>query len=186
MVAWSDLIVPIVLAVVLVFVASSVIHMVVKWHNPDYRKVPDEPAARMALKGLPPGEYIVPHCLDPKQMAEPDMARKIAEGPALMIWARKPGPMQLGPFLGRWVLYTLAVSCMVAYIARAVLPPGTDYLKVFQIVGATAWLAYSWQGPADSIWKGKPWAATGRYFVDGLVYASLTAGAFAWRWPPAL
>lgn len=186
MVAWSDLIVPIVLAVALVFVASSMIHMVVKWHNPDYRKVPDEPAARMALKGLPPGEYIVPYCPDPKTMAEPDMAKKFDEGPLLTIWARKTGPIKLGPFLGRWVLYTLVVSFLVGYIARAVLPPGTEYLKVFQVVGASAWLAYAWQGPADSIWKGKPWIATFRYLVDGLVYASLTAGAFAWRWPPAL
>lgn len=186
MVAWSELFVPIALAVVLVFFASSVIHMVVKWHQPDYRKLPDEAAARMAMKGLPPGEYIVPHCLDPKQMAEPEMKRKIEEEPSLTIYSRAPGQMQMGPFLGKWVLYTLAISFMVAYIARAVLPPGTEYLKVFQIIGATAWLAYSWQGPSDSIWKGKPWSATARYWVDGLVYASLTAGAFAWRWPAAL
>lgn len=185
MVAWSDLFVPIALAVVLVFFASSVIHMVLKWHNPDYRKLPDEPAARMALKGLPPGEYIVPHCLDPKLMAEPEMARRIAEGPSLVIWSRAPGPMQLGPFLGKWVIYTLVVSCLVAYIARAVLAPDTEYLKVFQLVGASAWLAYAWGSPADSIWKGKPWVSTARYLVDGLVYAALTAGAFAWRWPAA-
>jgi hypothetical protein len=183
MVAWSALVVPIVLSVALVFVASSLIHMVLQWHKPDYRKLPDEEAARAAMRGLPPGEYMVPHCLDPKQMAEPAMARKIEEGPALMIWSRQPGPMKLGPFLGKWVLYTLVVSCVVAYIARAVLAPGAEYLKVFQLVGVTAWLAYCGSGPADSIWKGKPWVATARYLVDGLVYASLTAGAFAWRWP---
>lgn len=185
MVAFSALLVPIALSVVLVFFASSVIHMVLKWHNPDYRKLPDEPAARMALKGLPPGEYIVPHCLDPKQMEEPEMKRRIEEGPSVTIWARQPGQMQLGPFLGKWVLYVLVVSCLIAYVARAALAPGAEYLRVFQIVGATAWLAYSWGGPADSIWKGKPWSSTARFLVDGLVYASLTAGAFAWRWPAA-
>lgn len=185
MVAWSALLVPILIAVALVFVASSVIHMVLQWHKPDYRKLPDEEAARAAMRGLPPGEYIVPHCLDPKQMAEPGMAKRIEEGPSLVIWSKAPGQMQLGPFLGKWVLYVLVVSSVVAYVARAVLPPGAEYLQVFQLVGATAWLAYAWSTPADSIWKGKPWSSTARYLVDGLVYAALTAGAFAWRWPPA-
>ncbi|HVS17352.1 MAG TPA: hypothetical protein VMT18_02040 [Planctomycetota bacterium] len=185
MVAWSALIVPIVLSVVLVFVASSLIHMVLQWHKPEYRKLPDEEAARAAMRGLSPGEYIVPHCLDPKQMAEPEMARRIAEGPTLLIWSRTPGQMKLGPFLGQWVLYVLVVSCLLAYIARAALAPGAEYLKVFQLVGVTAWLAYCWSMPADAIWKGRPWSAIARYLVDGLVYASLTAGAFAWLWPGA-
>jgi hypothetical protein len=183
MVAFSALLVPIALSVVLVFFASSVIHMVLKWHNPDYRKLPDEPAARMALKGLPPGQYIVPHCLDPKQFAEPEMKRRLEEGPSLTIWSRPNGGMKLGPFLGKWALYVLVVTCLIAYIARASLAPGAEYLKVFQVVGATTWLAYAWGGPADSIWAGKPWISTTRFLLDGLVYASLTAGAFAWRWP---
>lgn len=183
MVAFASLIVPIALSVVLVYVASSLIHMVFKWHNPDYRKLPDEPAARLALKGLSAGQFIVPHCIDPKHMSDPDMKRRLEEGPNLVIYSRAPGPLKLGPFLGQWVLYLFAVACLLAYIARAVLPPGTEYLKVFQVVGATAWLAHSWSFPADSIWKGKPWSSTARHFLDGLIYAALTAGAFAWRWP---
>jgi hypothetical protein len=52
-----------------------------------------------------------------------------------------------------------------------------------QVIGASAWLAYAWGSPAESIWKGKPWTSTFRYLVDGLVYASLTAGAFG---PPSM
>lgn len=183
MVAWSALLVPIVLSVVLVFLSSSVIHMVLKWHNPDYRRLPDQAAARTVLRGLPPGQYIVPHCLDPKEIADPEVAKLFDEGPNLVIWSKANGQMQLGPFLGKWVLYTLVVSCLVAYLARATVVPGAEYLEVFQVVGASAWLAYAWSGPADSIWLGKPWICSVRTLVDGLVYAALTAGAFAWRWP---
>ena len=42
----------------------------------------------------------------------------------------------------------------------------------------SAWLAYAWASPSDSIWKGKPWSVTARAMFDGLVYASLTAGIF--------
>jgi len=183
MVAWTALVVPILLSAVLVFLSSSVIHTVLKWHNPDYGKLPDEPAARAAMRGLAPGQYIVPHCLDPKQMAEPELQQRFREGPIAVIWVKESGQVQLGPFLGKWVVYTLIVSLLVAYLARASVAPGAAYLHVFQVVGASAWLAYAWQSPADSIWKGKPWVSTGRTLVDGLVYACLTAGAFAWLWP---
>jgi len=185
MVAWSALLIPIALSVVLVFFSSSVIHMVLKWHNPDYRKLPDEPAVRSALSGIAPGQYIVPHCLDMKEMADPEVAKLFEEGPNGVMWIRANGQMQLGPFLRNWVIYTVLVSALVAYLARATLAPGAEYLSVFQVVGATAWLAYSWQSPADSIWKGKPWICTVRTLFDGLVYALLTAGAFSWLWPAA-
>ena len=39
---------PILLSAVAVFVASSLIHMLFKWHNRDYRKLPNEDAVRAA------------------------------------------------------------------------------------------------------------------------------------------
>ena len=76
MVPWSQLLLPILLSAVFVFVASSVIHMVLKLHNPDYRKLPNEDEVRAALnKGAPPpGQYVLPHCLDPKEMENRVMA----------------------------------------------------------------------------------------------------------------
>jgi hypothetical protein len=187
MVAWSQLIVPILVSAALVFVASSVIHMVLKLHNPDYRKLANEDEVRAAIRkgGAGPGQYIVPHCLDGKEACTPEMAQKFAEGPNAVLYVRANGPMKLGPFLGQWVLYSVLVSCLAAYVARATLTPGVEYLRVFQVVGVSAWLAYAWQGPSDSIWKGKPWAITVRGMFDGLVYALLTAGAFGWLWPKA-
>ena len=56
MTALSALWLPILLSAVLVFVASSIIHMVLPWHNSDYAKVPDKARVADALRGfaLPP------------------------------------------------------------------------------------------------------------------------------------
>ena len=185
MIAWTDLLLPALLAAVLVFLASSVIHMVLKLHNPDYRKLPDEDAVREALrKGSPgPGQYIVPHCLDPKEMADPAMQQRFEEGPVGVIYLRPTGMTKLGPFLGKWFVYTLVVGLIAGYVGRAALGPGAPYLDVFQVVGAAAWLGYAWSSPAESIWKGVPWIVTVRTLFDGLVYAALTAGCYAWLWP---
>ena len=77
------------------------------------------------------------------------------------------------------------VVAIVAYLARASTPAGSDFLHVLQIVGTTSWLAYAWQGPADSIWKGRPWGSTMRTIVEGLLYAVVTGAIFAWQWPAA-
>lgn len=185
MVSWSDLLVPSLVSAVLVFVASSLIHMVIQWHRADYKKLANEEEVRVALQhsNAEPGQYVLPHCRDSKEMASPAMQQKLEEGPNAILWLRPRGSVKLGPFLGKWILYSFLVSLVAGYVAKASLARGTDYLAVFQVVGAAAWLAYSWQSPADSIWKGKPWTETARDMVDGLVYAALTAGSFAWLWP---
>lgn len=185
MVEWTAIVLPALVATGLVFVASSVVHMVLQLHNPDYRKLANEDAVRDAINaGSPvPAQYIVPHCTDPKEGATPEMVKKFTEGPVAVVWLKEPGQMKIGPFLLKWILYSLAVSLVAGYLARETVEAGAPYLKVFQVTGTAAWLAYAWGGPIDSIWKGKPWAITVRGFVDGLVYALLTAGAFAAMWP---
>lgn len=185
MIAWSSLLLPALLAAVLVFIASSLIHMVLKWHNSDYKKLPNEDEVRAAIRrGSPaPGEYIIPHALDGKECGTPEMKKKFEEGPIGTLFVRPNGMMKLGPFLGSWFVYTFIVALLAGYVARETCPIGTEYLKVFQIVGASAWLAFAWQAPSNAIWKGVPWTSTLRTMFDGLIYACLTAGSFAWLWP---
>ena len=61
MVSLTQLWLPILLSAVAVFVASSVIHMVLPWHTSDYPRVPNEDALMDAVRPLaiPPGEYII-------------------------------------------------------------------------------------------------------------------------------
>lgn len=183
MVDWTQLIVPTLLSAVAVFVLSSLVHMVLKWHNPEYRRLPDEDAVCGALgTGLPPGQYIFPHCLEPKDMS-PEMAKKFETGPLGLLYVRPPGGMQIGPFLAKWAVFLVIVSALVAYIARMALPPGADAMLVFRLTAMVTWLAYSCGGPADSIWSGKPWVVTIKFLVDGLAYGFATGAIFAWWWP---
>ena len=64
MITIASLWLPILLSAVIVFIASSVIHMVLtSWHKNDFRKVPDEERFRQAVGALalPAGDYIVPY-----------------------------------------------------------------------------------------------------------------------------
>ena len=61
-VSFAQLWIPIILSAVCVFLASSLIHMVVKWHASDYRALSNEDEVRAAIrKGSPsPGQYVLP------------------------------------------------------------------------------------------------------------------------------
>ena len=50
MVPLSTLWIPIVLSAVIVFVASSILHMLIPYHRGDYRRLPDEDKVRAALR----------------------------------------------------------------------------------------------------------------------------------------
>jgi len=185
MISLTALLLPAAAAAVVIFFVSFVIHMVIQWHKPDYRRLPDEDgfAALVRKMGATPGQYMFPHCASPKDMQDPSFVRKQVDGPIGVLYLRPAGVQKLGPHLLRWVLYTLCVGLLAGYIARCTLGPGVDAMVVFRVVAGASWLAYAWQSPSDSIWKGKPWVVTFREMVDGLVYASITGAAFAWLWP---
>jgi hypothetical protein len=58
MVSLTSLWLPILLSAVAVFIASSIIHMVLPYHRGDYKKVPQEDAVMDALRkfGIPAGD----------------------------------------------------------------------------------------------------------------------------------
>lgn len=185
MVSLIQLWAPILLAGFLVFVGSSLVHMVLKWHNADYRKLSNEDEVRAAIrKGAPaPGQYIIPHCLDPKEQAKPEYQQKYIEGPVGVLTVMPNGVPNMGPQLGMWFAFTLVVSLFAAYVASRTLGPGTEYLRVFQIAGTVAFTSYAMGALPGAIWMGKPWSAVFKDILDGLIYALLTGGAFGWLWP---
>ncbi len=184
-VTWVQIFLPALVSAVAVFFASFVIHMVLKLHHADYKKLPNEDEVREAIRrsGVGPGQYTMPNCTDAKQQADPAMMKKFEEGPNGVLYIGPKGAVRLGPFLGKWVVYTLVLGPVVGYLARAVLPAGSGFSDVLQVVGTAAWLGYSFQSPSDSIWKAKPWSVTFRGFFDGLIYALLTGICFALMWP---
>jgi hypothetical protein len=184
MVTLGALWLPILLSAVLVHIVSGIIHMVLKYHNADYKKFANEDAIRAAIRGSNPmpGQYIIPNCIG-QDMNSPEVKQKYAEGPVAVLYLQRPRPMSMGPMLGQWFVFLLVVSFFIAYVACHALPPGTEYLRVFQLVGATGFLAYAAGVVPAAIWMGKPWSVALKEVFDGLVYGLVTAGTFGWLWP---
>jgi len=176
---------PLLLSSVAVFIVSSLIHMLLPWHNGDYRSVPKEDQLMDALRPLaiPPGDYMVPRPSSMKDMGSPEYVEKMKQGPVLVMTVMPNGPGSMGRSLFLWFLYIVAVTVCAGYVAGRALPRGADYLHVFRFAGATAFIGYSaalWQ---MSIWYRRAWSTTIKSTVDGLVYALVTAGIFGWLWP---
>ncbi|MGD8328722.1 MAG: hypothetical protein PVJ49_04750 [Acidobacteriota bacterium] len=185
MVPLTSLWMPIVLAAVIVFVASSLIHMVLKYHQSDYGKIAGEDAvmATMRESGVTPGDYVVPHGDGPSAMKDPAFIEKWTKGPAAVITVLPAGPPAMGKQLVMWFVYCLLVGLFAGYISGRALGPGADYLAVFRFAGAIAFIGYSLALLQNSIWFSKSWGATLKSVFDGLIYGLLTAGCFGWLWP---
>jgi hypothetical protein len=185
MVSLTALWLPILLSAVIVFVASSIIHMASPWHKNDYPRVPNEEGLRAALRPLaiPPGDYMVPRPVSREELRDPKFLEKVNEGPNLILTVMPNGPWSMGRNLVLWFLYAVVVSLFAAYVASRALPRGAEYMQVFRFAGTTSFLGYAgalWQ---MSIWYHRAWSTTVKATVDGLIYALLTAGTFGWLWP---
>jgi hypothetical protein len=164
MIAIPALWMPIVLSGIAVFLVSSILHMALKYHAADYKRIPNEADALAGLSkaALPPGYYHFPYCSSMKEMNSPEGLEKLRRGPVGMLTVLPNGPMAMGKTLGTWFI---------------------DYLVVFRFVGAAAFLAYGVGQVVPSIWMGMPWSNTVRAVIDGLVYSLVTGGCFGWLWP---
>jgi hypothetical protein len=185
MVSLSALWIPILLSSVVVFIVSSIVHMVLPWHKNDYPRIPNEDAVRAALRplNLAPGSYMVPRPADQKDMRSPGFAEKMKTGPVLMLQVMPNGMMSMTSNLAGWFVYLVVVSYFAAYVTSRAVGPGATYLLVFRFVGTTAFMGYSlalWQ---MSIWYRRNWWLTIKSTIDGLIYACFAAGVFGWLWP---
>jgi len=187
MVTASQLWMPVVLSAVLVFIASSLIHMVFKWHNSTYRSFGNEDAVREALRpaSASPGMYVTPHATDMKQMGTPEMQKKYVDGPVAVVTIRRSGPPTMGPMLGQWFGYSAVVAALIAYVASHTLPAGAGFFSVCREVGVMTLLAYGGGSVIQGIWWAKPWGSVMKELLDAVIYGMLCALAFAWLWPSA-
>jgi hypothetical protein len=185
MVSMMSLLWPILLSTVIVFIASSILHMLSPWHRSDYPGLPDEEGFRKAVgpMNIPPGDYFVPRPASPAAMKEPAFQAKLTDGPRVIMTVLPNGMASMGKPLAGWFVYCLVVSILAAHLAGVVLGVGTTYRMVFHTVGLVAFAAYTlalWQA---NIWFGRSLGYTVRATVDGLIYAAFTAGTFGWLWP---
>ena len=185
MVPITSLWIPILLSAVIVFIASSILHMVLTYHRSEYRKLPDEDALLNAMRErqIPPGFYAFPHHTGPKEMKSPEMMEKFKKGPVGFVTLIPNGLPAMGKYLGMWFAFCVLMGVFVAYITGRTVVSGAHYLVVFRIAGTVAFMGYSMGHIIDSIWKGQQWSTTFKHMFDGLVYSLLTGGTFGWLWP---
>ena len=95
---------PILLSAVFVFVASSIMHMVLPYHRNDYRQIPDEDKVLAALRGagLTRGLYVFPFCTH-KDMKSPALVEKQKQGPVGFMTIMPSGPPAMPKFLIPWL-----------------------------------------------------------------------------------
>jgi hypothetical protein len=184
MVSVAGLWLPIVLSAVIVFIASSIMHMVLPYHRSDYAQLPDEDKILVALRSanLKRGLYVFPFCTH-KDMKSPAVIEKYKQGPVGFINILPNGPPAMPKFLIQWFVFCLVVGFFVACLAVSTLSAGAPYKTVFHAVAIAAFLAYGLGHLSNGIWKGQQWSSTIKDVIDGLVYGLLTAGTFAWLWP---
>jgi hypothetical protein len=184
MVSLAALWLPILLSAVVVFVASSIIHMALRWHAADFKKFPSEDAVLDTLRpfNLPAGDYVAPLPESMAHMNSPEFKANVERGPRVMltVLGRENSMVRN---LAVWFVYLLVVGVFAAYVAGLALGAGADYLAVFRLTGTVAFAGYAlalWQ---SWIWYSRSLGYTVRTTIDGLVYALLTGGVFGWLWP---
>jgi len=185
MVPLTSLLLPILLSAVIVFVASSVIHMVLGYHSTDFSRLPQQDQVMDALRPLniPPGEYFAPHAASAAERKSPEFTELTKRGPVFALTKFAPEGWQMGGRLIKWFVYSVVVSVVAAYIAGRTLPPGTDYLQVMRVSGTVAFASYALAHFPASIWYDRKWSTTLKNVFDGLIYGLLTGGTFGWLWP---
>ena len=185
MVPVMSLLTPILFSGVIVFIAISLIHMVLGYHKGDFRALPSEDEAMTALQkfNIPPGDYMVPRPPTMEAMKSPEFLAKREKGPVMIATVMARGPISMGGPLLKWFVFCLVVSLFTAYVTGRAHGPGAGYLPIFRTAGCVAFMGYALAHWPEHIWYQRSLGTTLRNTFDGLVYALLTAGVFGWRWP---
>lgn len=178
-----DLWLPILVSGAAIWIASFVVWAVLPYHRSDYGPLPDEEAARRLLRNVPAGAYNLPNLPSRKDMETPEGRKKMEEGPVALMHFFRPGPPKMGAQLAQWLVFTLGVSVVIAYVTSRTLPAGTSYLEVFRVSGTLAFVAYGAATVQESVWFGRPWSNTFKQLFDALLYGLITAGIFGAFWP---
>lgn len=184
MVTLSSLWLPIILSAVAVFIVGFIMNMVLPHHRNDFSAVENEDGLQDALRShnLTKGQYFVPYANTSKAASDPAYVEKADKGPVAIIHVLDngtgPRPQQFAAYFAQLLL----IGTFVAYTASIALGPNVEYLRVFQITGATAVIAHIGALIGNSVWWGFSWSSTFKHMFDGVVYGLVTAGVFGWLW----
>jgi hypothetical protein len=113
-----SLLAPILLAAVLVFVASYIIHMLPPYHRRDFAKISMEDQVMAAMRpfAIPPGEYVIPYAGSPAMTKDPGYLDKVKGGPAASMTAAPSEVLSMGTKLALWLAYCVVVGVFATYV----------------------------------------------------------------------
>ncbi len=176
---------PTLASTIIVFFAGYLIYMVLPHHRTDFDGIDEEDRflAELRTLDLARGQYKFPFASSPIDLHDPEYVEKVKRGPTgiLVVCRNESGPTLKQVFMH--FVHVFVISAIVACIAGATLPGGTEYIKVFQIAGGAAFLGYAGSIPENSIWFHFSWPMSLKSVLDALLYAGLTGGLFGWLWP---
>ena len=177
---------PILLSAVVVFVISSLVHMVFKWHASDYGTITNEDAVREAIRaGNPaPGRYVFPYCKEMQDMASEGMKKKYHDGPVGHVTIIPNGVPNMGKYLGQWFLWSLVIAMVAAFLtARVYGLERTPTLGAAKLFAALTFIAHGFGTITESIWMGRPWSSSAKHLLDAALYAAGSGAVVYWLWP---
>ena len=185
MVGIAELLLPILVSGVAVFIVSAILWMALPHHKADIKFLENEDEFVNSIKGMniKPGYYMFPGC-EAKDMKSDEFKGRWKAGPWGSITIQPKAPNFGANLLKCFIMY-LIISAMAGYLAGIGTMPGAEYMDVFRAVGTAAILGYCMGGIANDFFLGKPTRFIITSFIDGVIYALVTAGVFASMWPEA-
>lgn len=169
------------------WIASALIHMVVKYHNSDYKKLNNEAEVAKAIDSGKSGVgfYTLPHCADFKEMEDPKVQQQFKDGPVAMVTIMPNGLPPMGKLLTQQLLFFVLGSLLIGYVGTLGLVGSSASVDIFRMLFVTGFICYGWAAIPYSIWFGHPWSVTVKYLIDAAIYSAVTALTFVWLWPTA-
>lgn len=174
---------PTIVSAVFVFFTAALIQMLTPWHHSDYGTLPDEEAFRAAVGPLaiPPGDYTVP--VPVKNMRSPEFAKKVEDGPRVMMTVFPNGMTGMGSMLLYQFIFTLFVSWFAGHVAQLAFGNSPMTHDILHVVATMSFAAYGLALWPLAIWYRRSLKTTIKANIDALIYAAITAATFVWLWP---
>jgi hypothetical protein len=116
MISVTALLVPALVSAVLVFVVSSIIHMLTPWLAGDFKRLPNEDGVLSALRpfNLAPGSYVAPRPASMKEMGMQEFQAKAKLGPNVTLQVRPAGGTGIGVSSVSGLCFRLSSPCSPA------------------------------------------------------------------------
>lgn len=176
-----DLWLPVLVSTIALFFASFLSWMVLKLHEKDWRKLPNEDPVIDAIRsaGVPDGNYMFPGVNEMKEMNDPEYVAKYNAGPRGVMTVLAPQSMKRN--LGLTVLYFFVCNVVFAYLANfAIGESDPDRITVLRFVATIGLLTFAASIVQHAIWFGNRIVG---HLIESLTYSLIAGAIFAFLWP---